>query len=175
MSLKKTNNGIIKWLRVAIDSEKSSLHDYLEYANLSHNNPGKNMFIKLARDEYQHMTVLEKELNRIQKGQAWHPVKLPPSQIEQVIPKLKKNILTMRLESDENEVEALSLALKAEKRAMSFYFSKSQSVNNPKAKSLLERLANMENAHYQILQAELDNINKTGFWMDFSEMSLEAV
>jgi hypothetical protein len=35
------------------------------------------------------------------------------------------------------------------------------------------RLAEMEEAHYELIQAEIDAIGNTGFWLGLREFSLE--
>lgn len=163
----------LKWLETAIASEKKALHNYLDYAHLTQDKAGKDMFVKLARDEFQHMIILEQQSNRVRTGHLWQNTKMPSSAIEQIIPLLDKK---ERINSEialNNETQILSLALKSEKKAMDFYLDKSEKVDSPVVRKILHRLADMENAHYQILQAELDNINKTGFWMGFSETSME--
>lgn len=174
MKNKKLDILTIKWLEVAIASEKDALGDYFDYARQTQDKTGQDMFIKLAQDEFQHMTILEKEKDLLQAGRAWQSVKIPLSSIEKIIPLSDNNTALPQAMARSNETQALELALKAEKKAMDFYLTQSKKTDNPAACALLQRLAKMENAHYQVLQAELDNINKTGFWMGFSEMSMEV-
>ena len=173
MKNKNLDVSAIKWLGVAIASEKTALGDYLDYARQTQDKTGQDMFIKLAQDEFRHMTILENERARLQSGRAWQSVKIPPSPIEQIIPLANKNTAVPREMAHSNETQVLELAMKAEKKAGEFYLAQSKKADSPVACNLLQRLAKMENAHYQILQAELDNINKTGFWMGFSEISME--
>ena len=49
-----------------------------------------------------------------------------------------------------------------------------EKTDDPTAQTLLRRLAEMEESNYEIRQAELDYINKTGFWMGFKEVPFEA-
>jgi rubrerythrin len=170
MKNKSWDISAIKWLGVAIASEKTALGDYLKYAHLTQDKTGQEMFINLARDEFHHMTILENERERLQSGFVWQSVKIPPSPIEQILPLANKNTSA----AQGNETQALELALKAEKKAGEFYLAQSKKTDSPAACALLQRLAKMENAHYQIIQAELDNINKTGFWLGFSEISMEV-
>jgi len=174
MKNKKLDTATIKWLGLAIASEKAALGNYLDYARQTRDRAGQDMFIKLAQDEFHHMTILGKERERLQAGRTWQSVKIPPSPIEQILPLANKNTAIPQETAQDNETQALELALKAEKKAGEFYLAQSKKVDSPAARSLLQRLAEMENAHYQILQAELDNINKTGFWMGFSEISMET-
>ncbi|HLD35640.1 MAG TPA: ferritin family protein [Planctomycetota bacterium] len=170
MRNKKPNVSVIKWLGLAIAAEKATLNNYLKYARQTKDKTGQDMFTKLAGDEFQHMTILEKQMELLRDGQAWQSVKIPPSPIEQISPWDDKTTSAAQA----NESEVLELALKAEKQAGDFYLAQSKKLSSAPACALLRRLAEMENAHYQILQAELDSINKTGFWMGFQEISMEV-
>ena len=174
MKNKKLDAAAIKWLGVAIASEKTALGDYLKYAHLTQDKTGQSMFIKLAQDEFQHMNILEKQREQLQAGRAWQSLKIPPSPIERIFPLTDKNTALPQEAARSNESQVLALAMKAEKKAGEFYLAQSKKVGSSAACNLLQRLATMENAHYQILQAELDNISKTGFWMGFSEISMEV-
>ncbi|MEW6026422.1 MAG: ferritin family protein [Planctomycetota bacterium] len=174
MRTNKSYAPAIKWLGIAIASEKTALSNYLKYAHLARNRGGKEMFIKLAQDEFQHMTILETERERLQAGRTWRAVKIPPSPIEQILPQAGRTGKISPDVANQNEAQILSLAMKAEKKAMDFYLAQSRKVDDAAAYNLLQRLAKMEEAHYEILQAELDNINKTGFWMGLSEISMET-
>ncbi len=41
------------------------------------------------------------------------------------------------------------------------------------ARKTFRKLMEMEEAHYEIIQAELDSITKTGFWFQIPEFNLE--
>ncbi|MFA5795440.1 MAG: ferritin family protein [Candidatus Brocadiia bacterium] len=161
-----------RWLRIAIASEKKALRQYLEYALRTTDRSGKDMFLKLARDEFSHMAALEKELGRMQDGRAWERIKIPASDIEKLAPRLKKTGLNAD-QASKDETQALGLAIKDEDKASGFYRAKACQTSSSTAKVLLNRLADMEQAHSQILRAELDNIRQTGFWMNTREISFE--
>ncbi|MBI4835027.1 MAG: hypothetical protein HY811_09460 [Planctomycetes bacterium] len=169
----KSDLEVAKWLRMAINSEKQAIHDYLKYARMTENKEGKNMFIKIALDEYGHMSALEKELDNVQAGKKWEEIKLSESPVEKTLPALDTDSLSDEEKAGKNETQALAMAMKAEKKAKGFYLGKSCVVKDPFAKSLLVRLSEMEDAHYRILEAELDSINQSGFWLGIREISFE--
>ena len=75
--------------------------------------------------------------------------------------------------AERSKTGALALAMQAESKAVKFYMAKAGQTKDLSAKTPLNRLAEMEKAHYQILQAELHNINPTGLWMGIREISFE--
>ena len=77
-------------------------------------------------------------------------------------------------ESGLGEVDALNTALDLERKAAQFFRDKAEEVDNPEAKTLFIRLAEWEDAHFELIQAELDNINNTGFWFGIPEFRMDG-
>ena len=49
-------------LELALAAEKASLHSYLRWAFLTRAPAGKDIFIRLATDEFEHMRLLEQQI-----------------------------------------------------------------------------------------------------------------
>jgi len=163
----------IKTLEIAINAEKTGLKTYLNFGYKTKDESGKNMFLRLASDELEHMTILEKQRESIQENQCWITVKLEKSEIEKLTPALKAKIQKIKGSEGLDQMSALRTALDLEDRAIKFYREQAQASIDPKAKDMYERLVKMEQAHYELIQAEIDYIEKTGFWFNLREFSLE--
>jgi rubrerythrin len=70
-------------------------------------------------------------------------------------------------------LSALQVALNLEKRAIDFYGEQEKKSKDEIAQKMWKRLREIEESHYQLIQAEIDTLTKTGFWFDFREFSLE--
>jgi|Deesub1362A_J573_1020465.scaffolds.fasta_scaffold00089_45 rubrerythrin len=163
----------VEALEFAIKVEKAGLKSYLEFARKSRDITGKNMFISLAKDEFAHMEILEKELNNIREKKGWEKVDIPESEVEKLIPVLD-SIQKKKGKSGMQEIDALEMALEQEERSMRFYREQKEKVKDPVARKILEKLGEMELSHYLLIQSELDYIRNTGFWFDIPEFSLEV-
>ncbi|MEO0226235.1 MAG: ferritin family protein [candidate division WOR-3 bacterium] len=163
----------IKILNIGIELEKTGLKNYLDYAFKTKDITGKNMFLKLARDEFDHMTILEKELNSLLTNRCWVREDVPESVIEKVAPRLR-DIERKKSEEGLKELDALKSALDGEKKSIEFYKSEKNKLKDGNARLIFERLIEMEESHYDLIQAEIDHIEKTGFWFGIAEFSLEA-
>jgi len=168
-----TTHEPIKALEIAINAEKQGLRTYQEFAYKTKDESGKNMFIRLAMDEFEHMSILEKQRESIQGKECWLSVKLEKSDIEKLTPALKTKIQKIKGTEGLDQMSALRTALDLEDRAIKFYREQAQVSIDPKAKDMYERLVKMEQAHYELIQAEIDYIEKTGFWFNIREFSLE--
>ena len=163
----------IKALETALEAEKIGLINYLNFAYQTKDETGKNMFLRLAMDEFEHMRILERQARRLQQEECFLPVTIEPSTIEKLVPKLPEKDLRIRGKQGIDQLAALRTALALEDQAIKFYRTQGQASQDLNAKTMYSRLVEMEQAHYEILQAEIDAIEKTGFWFNLREFSLE--
>jgi rubrerythrin len=163
----------IKALETALEAEKTGLINYLNFAYQTKDETGKNMFLRLAMDEFEHMRILERQAHSIQREECFLAVTIEPSAIERLVPKLQDKDLRIRGKHGIDQLAALRTALALEDQAIKFYRNQGQAGQDLNAKTMYERLVEMEQAHYEILQAEIDAIEKTGFWFNLREFSLE--
>ena len=71
------------------------------------------------------------------------------------------------------EINILSVAVQREIIANKFYLDLAAAEKNPEAKEMFLSLANEEELHRKILQAEIDSIGQSGFWFDMQEFTME--
>lgn len=162
-------------LSKAISSEKQGIESYLRFARQTSNASGKDMFIRLAQDEFEHMNALEKELDRLQEGKACLRIRIRQSDIEEIVPQLSDPEARIKAgQGTADDLSALNIALDLERRAIAFYKKELAISADAAVKALYARLAEMEEAHYGLIQAELDNIKDVGFWFGVQEFSLEG-
>jgi len=164
----------IKILRSAIDVEDNGLITFLKFARKTKDQTGKNMFIRLAMDEFQHRRMLEKQLGKLLDGQEWESVEIPKSEIERIAPTIREKQQRTKGESGLGEVDALNTALDLERKAAAFFREKAEEVDEPDAKAFFIRLAEWEDSHFDLIQAELDGINQTGFWFGIPEFQMDG-
>lgn len=160
-------------LKKAIMVEKEAMKKYMEYAKATKNVSGKNMFITLALDEWNHMSILEKQLDSVSGRGRWYSAEISKSEIELLVPKLKETRTKNNRESGVSDIEALSTALREEREANEYYLKQAELMTDAAAKKMYLRLAKMEDAHYQIIEAEIDSIKGNGFWLGIPEFTMD--
>ncbi|HTW91537.1 MAG TPA: ferritin family protein [bacterium] len=156
-------------LATATEAEKQSLRAYLRLAWETRDPSGKQMFIRLATDEFEHMRLLETW--QIEKEP---PVAVAPSAIERLVPKLSDKSLQIRGARGQHQLSALEAALDLERSAQSFYEEQARQAEPGPTRDTFTRLAAMEAAHFALIQAEIDNIRQDGFWFGLPEFTLES-
>lgn len=168
-----TNREILQAFRIAIETELQGLQAYLSFARKTKDETGKNMFIVLANDELQHYRILERAMVGMQVEGGLAGIEVSPSVIQRITPTLRNRDSRLKGEAGADQVNALTTALDQERRSMELYRQQYAKATDPKARELFNKLAEMEEAHYDIIQAELDNIQRTGFWFKIPEFDLE--
>jgi len=168
------SNESMKILKTAIDVEDNGLATFLKFAKQTKDETGKNMFIQLALDEHQHRLILEQQLHKLMEGGTWAAVEIPRTTIEKISPTIRDKQKQTRGESGLAQVDALTIALDLEKKAAAFFREQANKMRDPDAKNLFLRLAEWEDSHFDIIQAELDSINQTGFWFGIPEFQMDG-
>ena len=164
-----TESETTRALAMAIEAEKQSLRTYLKLAWDTRDSSGKQMFIRLATDEFEHMRLLETWQTDMHA-----PAIIEPSVIERLVPRLSDKSLQIQGTRGQHQLSALNAALDLEKSAQTFYEEQSRLTQDEPGRALFSRLAEMEAAHYALLLAEIDNIRSDGFWFGLREFTLES-
>jgi rubrerythrin len=154
----------------AIRTERESLRSYLGFAWETTDLSGKNMFIRLATDEFEHARLLETWTG----PDAGRSVPVDRTFVEKLVPRLSDVSLRIRGTSGQGQLSALNTALELEQTAVRFYREHAGRARSDSARLLFARLVEMETAHAALIQAELDSILQTGFWFGMPEFSLEV-
>jgi rubrerythrin len=174
--------------RRAMSDPKSSLREFIEQAiklevhgqsffqkaaELTHNDLGKKMFLRLAKEETKHLDDFSKLFSSVLGSDEWKKLvsrerlKGPSPVIEQLTARLK------RAEA-KSDVEALRLGQELELKAVDFFKGCAAGTNDSAVKNIFEKISEEEKFHYDLLQAQVDSLTKTGFWLDSSEFSMDG-
>ena len=161
-------------LRSAVLIEDQGLEIYLKFAKETHDEFGKNMFIQLAIDENTHRRILEKEKTKLDEGKTDSVSKLPENAFAKIIPILSDKTRRRAGKSGVGQIDALKTALEMEQKTQDYFLKQADSVTDKAVKQLFHKLAEWEEIHQQILQAELDAITESGFWFDLPEFRMDG-
>ena len=140
-------------LGTALELERKGFAFYTEAEEKTENKTGKKMFAQLAREEKEHIRDLESMFKNLypQKGSTPIPV------------------FEEKVSVYSGEIEALKIGIDMEKQSIQFYTDWGKG----NVQSLFEEIIGMEKKHLELLEAELDYVQKNGFWFDYFESSLE--
>ncbi|MFN3821015.1 MAG: hypothetical protein ACK4OO_01670 [bacterium] len=159
----------------AIEYENRVYGHYLIASQKLADPTAERIFGVLASEERGHIAYLEDRLKEWQEKGTIDPVILtsilPNSQwLQEGKVPMKK----ISLEKDyENELQMLKDALRLEREVSDHYRRLVAALPDP-ARGMFSRFLEIEEGHTALVQAEIDALQKDGFWFDISEFNLEA-
>lgn len=162
-------------IRTALEYETRVRDLYEEAAAKATEDTGRRIFGTLAREEQGHLDYLN---SRYEEWQASGKVEevdletyLPPIQ------RLRDGVEGLERKMTDHdfslEIEMLKKARELESETGLFY-KRMVSELDHEGKVLFQRFLEIEDAHYDIVQLQLDALQSDGFWFDAMEFSLEA-
>lgn len=165
---------LIKAIETAVEMEARIRDLYRDARDQCNDETGKRIFDTLGKDEQYHLDYLNKQLEalRVQGRLEDTPIKafIPDIiQIKGVMDSLEKT-----LAADDHGLiqELLSKALSLEVQTSDFYRDMSAEFEGD-ARKLFSRFLDIEMAHIEAVQYELDYVQKTGYWLGFKEFDME--
>lgn len=161
-------------IKTAIEYEIRVRDLYRESAKKTSDPVGRRIFQTLGNDEQLHVDYLKSRL------EIWQETgKLKVEKLESVIPsratitrEVGKIEERMSRDDRKDEKQMLSKALKVEVETSNFY-QKMVDEMSGEGRQMFARFLEIEDAHINAVQAELDYISKTGYWFDFKEFDME--
>lgn len=161
-------------LKTAVQVEENGFNTFTRFAKQTEHEHGKRVFQRLAQDELEHKGILESQLKNLSEGGSWQGIDIPQSSVEKLLPKIRDKEQRTKGQSGLGELEALNTALDLEKKTAQFFRDQADKVVDPEAKKLFIRLAEWEDAHYELIMAELDSIKNTGLWFGIPEFRMDG-
>ena len=164
-------------IQTAVDFEKRVHASYLAAAERAEDPVAKRVFATLAQEEKGHVAYLESRLVEWQKDgrladEKLHTVFPAAERIRQGIERVRSQV-SQHAGSHVAELDSLRQALAAEEETSMFY--RRMVLELPaEGQALFARFLEIEEGHSAIVQAEIDSVNRMGFWFDLKEFDLES-
>jgi len=159
-------------IKTALDFEVRVRDAYLQASKTAINETGRKVFKTLGQEEQTHVTYLRERLEEWQKTGKVKAAKLKtivpsPNRIADGVAKLKSHLPK---EVDGSERDLLEKALALEKETSAFY--ETMVIELGQEGEVFERFLEIEKGHVAIVQAEMDYLNKSGYFFDFQDFAM---
>ena len=154
-------------VRRALETERHGHRFYRGAAERTADAQARRMFEQLARDELYHEELLADLYRDLLAGREAEDAAAFP-----IFGKAEAG--EDPLAGLEDEVAVLRAAVAAEERAREFYGRAAEEMGPGPSREVLLDLREMEDGHVRLLQAELDFVEKSGFYFDHREFSVEG-
>ncbi len=144
-------------------------------ASRTNNELGKKMFNKLADDEIRHLKTFGDIFLSTVSAQEWKSlVEQEETKQSDLIEQLKKRMQDAGKNKSASELEAISIGMELERRAIEFFDQAANEISDQTLKQTLKKISDEEKFHYDMLQAQYDNVTNSGFWFDVAEFRMDG-
>ena len=164
-------------LKFAMQLERNGRAFYKKAAAATSDPMGKKVFAQLAREEIDHLRLLETELARLHSAgmregeQSEGDTDLDTATAAAgIFPALRD---AWQIAEGATDADALRVAATSEENAVAFYGRMAQASPEAEARAMYEQLAAMEEEHRKLLEWELDYVLGSGYWCDIAQFDLE--
>jgi rubrerythrin len=155
---------LLDGLLQAIQAERDG-HSFYQMAATSTKDPkARDIFARLASEELDHLEFLTKQHASVLKtGRPDRAVKFGPRNNLSGMSPIFSDDIKMRIGGAHVEMSALSIGIKLELDAMSFYKAQAAAANDEVARGFFKELAEWEAGHYRALLMQQDELKKD-YW-----------
>ncbi|MCJ7667525.1 MAG: ferritin family protein [Anaerolineae bacterium] len=154
-------------LEKAIRIEKDGLQFYLQAAERTTDQRGKEIFLSLAHAEEEHLRLVEKQHDSLSKRRGWLAVVEAIGEADWGMPLFPpgREALEKMVRADDSDLDALLLALGFENDSYELYRKGYAETEDPQGKAMYEYLAAMEREHFETLMHNYEHLSRTGSWL----------
>ena len=161
-------------LREAVRNELDGKAMYVQAAERTQSELGRTMFRSFAKEEEQHVHVLQVQYAEVNESGGWIDVEAARAEPRDpklvLFPQEERRVRELVPEGT-SDLEALKLAMDFEQRAARMYEQAATDADNPVAQPFYRELAKWEGTHYQILDNSHDYLATKGEWY-FQEVEM---
>lgn len=170
------NQESLDGLREAMNLEVEGMNFFQRASELTRDPKGKDTFLRLVKVELGHYKILEAEYNSLRQTGRW----LSYQEVQQAW--MKKGDISdifaqegflKQLQDDTTDLEAIKMAIELEKKAGKHFQEAARRAQDPLAVEVFQKLAEEEEKHLKLFEAEYDYVSRSGFYFDDREFSTE--
>lgn len=154
-------------IKTAIQMEKDGYSFYKKAATQTNSEMGRTIFEGLASDEQMHLDVFEKMFEDAVGTSEWKDLIISSKKYAN-IPIFPKDLKEVEgVDTDTNELDALRIAMDAEKEAIEYYSKIKENLNDTNITKIIDEIIEQEKNHYSLLEGEFNHLGSTGYWYEF--------
>ena len=165
-----TDEDVKEAIKTAIQMEKDGYEFYQKAAAQTSSEMGAQIFASIAKDELVHLETFKKMFeDRVGKEELEELVRSSNKYTQ--LPIFPKDVKSVEgVNADTDELDALNVAMSAEKDAIDHYGKILDQTTDDEVRKILEQIIDQERNHYRILEGEFSHLNSTGFWYELEPL-----
>jgi rubrerythrin len=158
---------ILGILAAARRIEEFGIEFYRRFSECTGDETGAALLRGLGRDEEGHKAMVEEEMRRL--APALDPASVPPAPSALgIAPEKAFPFPPDRCMALEDELRALEIGIQVEESSSDMYRRAALSVEEPRVRLLLERLAGIEEGHRRLLEESMYMLRTQGAWYGYT-------
>ena len=161
-------------LREAVRNELDGKAMYLQAAERTRNDLGRSMFRSFAKEEEQHVHILQVQYAKVNESGEWidlEAARETPRDPELILFPQEEGEVREIVPEGTSDLEALKIAMEFEQRAVRMYEKAAEDSADPTSQAFFRELAEWEGTHYRILDNSHDYLATKGEWY-FQELEM---
>lgn len=171
--MEEISKPVEKAIKEAIRLEINGRNFFNHASAITHNELGKKMFQRLAEEEVKHLKAFSDLFTKILQEKDWKK-HIRDEELKGQSALIEKLAERMTGAKGKSEIEALSIGMELEERAVQFFQKAAEEVDDPVAKDIFKQISEEEKFHYDLLQAQHDSLTNSGFWLDSAEFQMDG-
>lgn len=154
-------------LEKAIRIEKDGRRFYLQAAERTTDQGGKEIFLSLAHDEEEHLRLVEKQYDSLNTGSGWRALTEATGEVDlgRALFPPGREALEKMVRPNDSDLDALILALGFENDSYELYRKGYAETDDPQGKAMYQYLADMEREHFETLMRNYEHLSRAGSWL----------
>ncbi|UCD72272.1 MAG: ferritin family protein [Syntrophobacterales bacterium] len=160
--MKPKKSSALDAIKAAMETEMDAHNFYSRAAQKTENSKGKDMFFQLADFEMNHFRHLKALYYSLKAEGKWITYHGTTFSIEGK--KIKALSVKKEVESQANDLDALSIAIKEERKTRKYYLEMVQKTANSLGKDIFKKLAREEELHERVLNDQFYSLTNNGLW-----------
>jgi rubrerythrin len=170
----KVSETDLRWLlKEALKLEIKGREFFLKAASLTSNELGRKMFKRLAEEEVRHLETFARLFTEVLGSDDWKK-EISAEDLKENSEVIDGLVNRMKGAGGKSDLEALSIGLELESKAIDHFQQAVACSAGEKTREIFEKIASEERFHYDLLQAQLDSLQNTGFWLDSAEFKMDG-
>ena len=152
---------VLHVLDIAIERETGAHDFYSQAAEVTHDTRGKEMFTWLAQQELGHFNSLCRLKEALLESDSEIELGFLSAEDSKVIESMPKSEASGEITTTTTAIEALQIAVQAEKASIELYRRAERNILDPAVKTMFSEMVAEEQAHLLMLEAQYQAIEKS--------------
>ncbi len=159
-------------LQQAACNEQETRQFYLEAAERTIDEQGKETFLSLAEDEEVHLRTVKAQYEALQADRGWvafEELVCEPTALEIPLSDRARELLAKEVRAEASDLDALLVGIQMEHNSYDFYQQAAAQTADPAGRAMYQSLAAAERTHFDVLMLNYEHMVSTGTWLGLQD------